>query len=497
MVLPAPPGPPRPELADVGRTGRRVLRLGLGWARADEAPTLPGLLADHLGPDAAALPVVGETWPAYEHVNLQAGLDAWLAGEGRSHRLVGLTGFQHRMFSLADLSQPEAAMHGPGVGSVAMARMAVGPDGATRPCVRCGLYLVSQDGVHLALLLRKNEQHGPDPGVVLEVLCADWELADAVLADVRRLALVNNVFRGQVVSFGSEMFGPRETALTFHERPHLPREALVLPPGLLEEIEAQVVGVARHAPELQAAGLHLKRGLLLHGPPGTGKTHTVRYLLSQMDGHTVVILSGSAMHLVASACSVARALQPALVVVEDVDLIAEARGMQPGGHPLLFQLLNEMDGLGEDVDVTFLLTTNRADLLEPALAARPGRVDLAVEIPLPDAASRRRLVELYRGKLKLAPEALEEAVAGTEGVTASFIKELLRRAALVAATVSTKPGPLQVSQAHLHEALDRLLGERNRLTRVLLGGEAPEAARPSHVAWMSEAPPLPGKGPPR
>jgi ATP-dependent 26S proteasome regulatory subunit len=330
--------------------------------------------------------------------------------------------------------------------------------------------------------------------VVLEVLCVDWERADAVLADVRRLALVNNVFRGQVVSFGSEMFGPRETALTFHERPRLPREALVLPPGLLEEIEAQVLEVARHAPELQAAGLHLKRGLLLHGPPGTGKTHTVRYLLSRLGDHTVVILSGSAMHLVASACSVARALQPALVVVEDVDLIAEARGMHPAGHPLLFQLLNEMDGLGEDVDVTFLLTTNRADLLEPALAARPGRVDLAVEIPLPDAASRRRLVELYRGKLELAPKALEEAVAGTEGVTASFIKELLRRAALVAATAGTKPGPLRVSQAHLHEALDRLLGERNRLTRVLLGGEAPEAVRPSPAAWMSEAPPPPGKG---
>ncbi|MGC1183987.1 MAG: ATP-binding protein [Candidatus Dormiibacterota bacterium] len=472
------------------------MRLGLNWARADEVPTLPGLLAEHLGPDAASLPVVGETWPTYEHVNLQAGLDAWLIGEGRSHRLVGITGFQHRMFSLADLSQPETAANGPGVGSVAMARMAVGPSGATRPCVRCGLYLVTQDGVHLAILLRRSEQHGPEPGVVLEVVCADSELADAVLADVRRLALINNVFRGQVVSFGSEMFGPRETALTFHERPHLSREALVLPPGILEEIEAQVVGVARHALELQAAGLHLKRGLLLHGPPGTGKTHTVRYLLSQLDGHTVVILSGSAMNLVAPACSVARALQPALVVVEDVDLIAEARGMHPGVHPLLFQLLNEMDGLGEDVDVTFLLTTNRADLLEPALAGRPGRVDLAVEIPLPDAASRRRLVELYQGHLSLAPEALDEAVAGTEGVTASFIKELLRRAALIAATADPESGPITVRQPDLHEALDRLLGERNRLTRVLLGGEAPGGSPPSSASWMSAGPPYPGKVPP-
>ena len=61
-------------------------------------------------------------------------------------------------------------------------------------------------------------------------------------------------------------------------------------------------------------------------------------------------------------------------------------------NPLLFQVLNEMDGLADDADVAFLLTTNRADLLEPALSQRPGRVDLAVEIPLPDAAGRRRLI---------------------------------------------------------------------------------------------------------
>ena len=56
-----------------------------------------------------------------------------------------------------------------------------------------------------------------------------------------------------------------------------------------------------------------------------------------------------------------------------------------GENPLLFELLNEMDGLSEDADVIFTLTTNRPDLLEPALAARPGRVDQATEITLPDA----------------------------------------------------------------------------------------------------------------
>ncbi len=122
--------------------------------------------------------------------------------------------------------------------------------------------------------------------------------------------------------------------------------------------------------------------------PGTGKTHTVRYLLGQMPGVTVVVLTGAALGQIAAACSIARALQPSMVVVEDVDLIAEQRESRGGQHPLLFQLLNEMDGLGEDVDVTFLLTTNRADLLEPALAQRPGRVDHAAEDPPPRCRTR-------------------------------------------------------------------------------------------------------------
>jgi SpoVK/Ycf46/Vps4 family AAA+-type ATPase len=275
-------------------------------------------------------------------------------------------------------------------------------------------------------------------------------------------------------------FGPGDAPVTFRERPSIGPESLVLPAGTLELIEQQVIGVARHRERLLASGQHLKRGLLLYGPPGTGKTHTVRYLLSQLDEVTAVILSGNALMFVGQACSIARALQPALVIIEDVDLIAEERGMHPGQHPLLFQLLNEMDGLGDDVDVAFVLTTNRADLLEPALAARPGRIDEAVELPLPDEDGRLRLLELYKGPMELRLEDAEAVVGRTGGVTASFLKEVLRRAALHAAgaddgadggVADSVPGPLTVTDVDMHTALDQLLDERSRITRVLLGGE--------------------------
>ncbi len=473
LSAPTPGEPLRPEPADVLRLGRRLLRVAVASARADDVPTPARLLAAHLGSEAPSLPVAGDSWATYDHVNLQGALERWTQAPSRSTTLVGLTDFQHSMFTLADMAQPAMSMPGPGIGAVAMARLASGPDGATRPCVRCGLYLISEADARLALLVREGDNRFGQDQTMLEVMCADSDRAAAVLGEVRRLAVQHSVFRGQILSFGSdsEMFGPRNVLLTFHERPALTREDLVLPGDVLEAVEAHVIGIARHRSRLVASGQHLKRGVLLHGPPGTGKTHTLRYLMSRLTDATVVMLSGNALQFIAPAVSIARALHPALVIVEDVDLIAENRGMHPGQHPLLFQLLNEIDGLGEDADVTFLLTTNRADLLEPALAQRPGRVDQAVELPLPDAEARRQLLALYRGNLDLQLVDADLIVAKTEGVTASFFKELLRRAALLSAERADghREGVLAVGDAELQAALDQLLAQRNQLTRVLLG----------------------------
>jgi cell division protease FtsH len=516
--------PGLPEPGDVFRLGRRLLRKAVQAAQvldaalgaALDAP-VQQLLSGHLGPDAAALGVVSGWWQGYDQVNLQVGLDAWLAGRGRAHTLVGLTGYRHSGFGLADLLQPGPDHLGIGAGSVVTTALPAGPGGQTRACVQCGIYLVTDGDTRLAVLLRGPDDpapgdpapHHPAPGdpapnhpasnhpasnhpasnhpasnhrATLEVACADQEAAQRVVEEVRRLAIAHNVFRGQVIAFGGEMSGPgQDSQPRFPGRPRIDRNSVVLPPAVIEGLERQVIGVARHAGQLLASGQHLKRGVLLHGAPGTGKTHTVRYLLGRLPGVTVVVLSAQALGWIAEACSVARMLQPSVVVVEDVDLIADERGHRMGQHPLLLQLLNEMDGLSEDIDVTFLLTTNRPDVLETTLAARPGRVDHAVELPFPDADARRKLIELYRGSLVLDLSDPEEMVTRTDGVTAAFLKELLRRAALLAAEAARpgeragpgsnghQPPPLRVTDAHMDAALNQLLDVRAWLTRTLLG----------------------------
>jgi cell division protease FtsH len=262
-------------------------------------------------------------------------------------------------------------------------------------------------------------------------------------------------------------------------------------------VERQVLDVAHLRERLRAVGQHLKRGLLLYGPPGTGKTHTVRYLLGRLDGATAVVLSGTALHLVSAACTLARRHQPSVVVLEDVDLIAGDRSFgPPGSNPLLFEILNQLDGLGDDVDVVFVLTTNRVEVLERALAERPGRVDEAVEVGPPDDAGRERLLRLYGRSTGIAELDLSATVAATEGATATYLRELVRRAVVTAALARPEEDPVRAREADLDVATEELRSSRARLTRALLGAGRGVTQPPGPYqedGWMAYGPGLPGR----
>jgi ATP-dependent 26S proteasome regulatory subunit len=164
------------------------------------------------------------------------------------------------------------------------------------------------------------------------------------------------------------------------------------------------------------------------------------------------------------------------VVIEDVDLIASDRDdMGPCEESLLNKLLNEMDGLKQDADILFVLTTNRPEALEGALAGRSGRIDQAIEVPLPDATGRGKLVRLYGEGLPLDEPVVTEAVRRTEGVSAAFMKELMRR---IAQSSLARDGGNSVTSGDIDEALDDMLFTGGRLNVKLLGGAQEMASAP-------------------
>ena len=217
-----------------------------------------------------------------------------------------------------------------------------------------------------------------------------------------------------------------------------------------------------------------KKGILFYGPPGTGKTHTIHYLSKALDGHTTLLISAEQVGLLAEYMTLARLLQPSMVIIEDVDLIARDRTTMdsPCEEVLLNKLLNEMDGLKEDADILFILTTNRPEQLELALASRPGRIDQAIEFPLPDEQGRRKLVALYSQGIALPQPVVDETVRRTEGVSAAFVKELMRR------TVQfhiERRGTGEVSHDDVDNALNEMLLSGGSLNLKLLGAREPES----------------------
>ncbi len=160
-----------------------------------------------------------------------------------------------------------------------------------------------------------------------------------------------------------------------------------------------------------------------------------------------------------------------MIVNEDVDLIARTRETMHGpcDESILNKLLNEMDGLREDAAVLFVLTTNRPEALEAALASRPGRVDQAIEFPLPDENGRRLLVRLYASGLPLEDSVVETVVRRTERASAAFIKELMQRAAQFYIQNGGN-GNLQIDE--MNSALEEMLFAGGSLNAKLLGAEA-------------------------
>ncbi len=428
------------------------------------------LVQDFLGSSGRAHSVVSRSLPAFDQVNLQTALDAWTREPGRTVAVHGISIPPHH--GTVSLQQLVA---GEGIPPLRLSAPPLvdlpnGP-GSTLACIMLAALLVTDArGTYVVLVMGPVEH---EHGLLVEIAGLPVDAAQAVHAELDELRHRLNVYRGHVLDVGIGAMG--NVILTFATVPATAREDVVLPEQVLGRVERHALEVSTHREALRAAGQHLKRGLLLFGPPGTGKTHTTRYLIGRMQGYTRLVLTGRALHAIGAVSELARDLQPAVIVLEDVDLVAEDRSFGPGSSPVLFELLDAMDGAAPDADLLFVLTTNRSDLLEPALAARPGRVDVAVEIDLPDAEARRRLFALYARDVptSLSDPELDEVVTRTEGVTASFLKELLRRAVLESLVEAT---PLDtVTSAHVSRALDDLLDSTQRVTRSLLGvGNDPE-----------------------
>jgi len=415
--------------------------------------------------DPRALPVVSRSFPKQDLPSLQVALEKWTAERAGSRSVLGY---------LSDFGMPvglRELIEDGEVGPVQHRAIDTGFQKQTT-CVENGIHLLTAGEARWAVHVRAT-QYPYGTGVEVEVVGGTADAAGQFIESLRELVRKNSVYRGQIFSLESDprMGGAEGAEIRFHRFAAVRREEIILPETTLSLLERNTLGFLRHAEQLKRTGRSLKRGLLLHGKPGTGKTYAARWLAGAMEGLTTILLTGEQLGLVRECCQMARMLAPALVIMEDVDLIASSREAMTNSFSqvTLHQLMNEMDGLAPSAEVIFLLTTNRPDAIETAIAARPGRIDQAIEFPLPDADCRRRLFDLYARGLQWSVENPARFIEKTEGASPAFIQELIRKAALASAEESPGADSLRVTDRHLETALRDLLLSGGELTRSLLG----------------------------
>src|SRR6266851_4062092 len=228
----------------------------------------------------------------------------------------------------------------------------------------------------------------------------------------------------------------------------------------------EVVEYLRDQARYHRAGARGPRGVLMAGPPGTGKTPLARAVageahvpfLSVSGSSFVEMFVGVGAARVRDLFEQARALAPAIVFVDEIDSLGTRR--DHGGYvgsdeheQTLNQLLAEMDGFDQSGGVVVLAATNRPDALDPALR-RPGRFDREVSVPLPDRAERRDILASHaRGKC-LGPDAdLDQVAAVTPGFSGADLANLLNEAAVTA----VRSGRVSLTAADFASARDRML----------------------------------------
>ena len=456
------------------RHGGRMLTERATRAGLEHAFELITLHVSPLSP--TELVTSSRTFPPGVRPDLQAAVDEVLTR--RATKCVGIHApYRHEAVGISSLL--DSGQHAIRIAPLQFEDVDTG-EAAPVSCLRDALWIFHDDDLPAVAVMNNYRSFRGEGQIRLEIAVPPGEAGQALTRrcfdQVEAFVHQSKSYRGKILSLEQgDPYSGMSSSITVHKLPPISAERLILPAKTLAQLEHSIVEFARHSADLRRLGLPTKKGLLFHGAPGTGKTYTINHLAHRLPDHTTLIVTGEQIGLLSEYFILARLMQPAILVIEDVDLIALDRTAMasPWQQVQLNRLLNEMDGLREDAEIFFILTTNRPETIEAALAGRPGRIDQAVEFPLPDADCRAKLVALYGGDLRVPADVVERIVARSEGVSAAFVKELMRRAAQ-STLAADRNG--SVSAETIDLALEDMLFAGGRLNRNILGGAASDAA---------------------
>ena len=302
---------------------------------------------------------------------------------------------------------------------------------------------------------------------------------------------------------GSMMFGAgKSNAKIYVQSSQGIRFADVAGEDEAKESLQEIVNYLHDPSKYQEIGASMPKGILLVGPPGTGKTMLAKAVAGESQvpffsisgSEFVEMFVGMGASKVRDLFSQAKEKAPCIVFIDEIDAIGQKRsGGQYGGNDereqTLNQLLTEMDGFDDNSGVIILAATNRPESLDPALT-RPGRFDRRVPVELPDLKGREEILKVHAKKIKLAENVDFGTVARmASGASGAELANIVNEAALRA----VRDGRRLVTQADLEESIETVIAGYQKKNAILTDkekwivsyheiGHALVAARQTHSA---------------
>jgi cell division protease FtsH len=270
-----------------------------------------------------------------------------------------------------------------------------------------------------------------------------------------------------------------------------------------EELQ-EIIEFLKYPKKFQALGAKIPRGVLLVGPPGSGKTLLAKAIAGEA-GVPFFSISGSEfveMFVGVGASRVrdlfeqAKKSVPCLVFIDEIDAVGRQRGAGLGGghderEQTLNQLLVEMDGFDPNSGIIVIAATNRPDILDPALL-RPGRFDRRIVVDNPDTKGRRAILDVHvRGKPMGEDADLDTLAKRTPGFSGADLANMVNEAALLAARRNKK----KITASELDEAIERVIAGPQRRSRILTPKER-ELTAYHEAGHVLVAKVVPGADPP-
>jgi len=282
-----------------------------------------------------------------------------------------------------------------------------------------GRLLLSRGDSRLTVRI-KFSRHGERAWIAIEGPADIKKDIHCFAADIDKTVRKLQLYKGQKIKYNGGLEFLQPGAKTWDD--------LSLLPELKEELMANTVGFLKRSKELAKYGIPRKRGLILAGKPGTGKTLISRVLMSNSPGITCLAADPALLvhaRYIRELYDIAGDLRPCIVFLEDIDLIGESRGGPGARGEALNELLDILDGVKECSEVVTIATTNYAEALDDALSQRPSRFDRVITMRPPGRELRREIVRNLCRRIPLEPSVQDHVVSMTEGYTPAQVQEVI------------------------------------------------------------------------